>query len=161
MIFGNSASGKSTRAKQLCAAEGLAHLDLDTLAWEPSKPPERRLLKASQRDIEAFMACNDAWVIEGCYADLIERAMPEATHALFLDLPVAACVDNARRRPWEPHKYASKQAQDENLNRLIEWIREYDDRTDTFSRAAHRALYDAFSGNKAVLTSNDMHISAF
>lgn len=37
LIFGNSGSGKSTLAKKLCSSENLAHLDLDTLAWEPHK----------------------------------------------------------------------------------------------------------------------------
>ena len=34
LIFGNSGSGKSTLAGKLCAGNGLAHLDLDTLAWQ-------------------------------------------------------------------------------------------------------------------------------
>jgi adenylate kinase family enzyme len=42
VIFGNSGAGKSTLALQLAHEEKLAHLDLDTLAWEPSSPPRRR-----------------------------------------------------------------------------------------------------------------------
>jgi hypothetical protein len=37
-----------------------------------------------------------------------------------MNLPVAACIENARKRPWEPHKYASKAEQDKNLDRLID-----------------------------------------
>ncbi|WP_415071942.1 AAA family ATPase [Hyphomicrobium sp.] len=39
LIFGNSGSGKSTLARQLAQERGLAHLDLDTLAWQPGMPP--------------------------------------------------------------------------------------------------------------------------
>lgn len=55
-------------------------------------------------------------------------------------------------RPWEPHKYPSKEAQDANLEMLIGWIAEYETRTDTFSLAAHRALFDRFTGDKIELT---------
>ena len=36
VIFGNSASGKSSLAKKLAEQAQLAHLDLDTLAWLPN-----------------------------------------------------------------------------------------------------------------------------
>jgi len=86
VILGNSGSGKSTLAGRLAGAGGLAHLDLDT-------------------------------------------------------------------RAWEPHKYASKEAKDANLDMLTDWIRKYESRTDEFSLAAHRALFDGFTGEKIELTS--------
>ncbi len=49
LIFGNSASGKSSLAKNLCETYALAHLDLDTLAWESTLPPERKPLEVSWR----------------------------------------------------------------------------------------------------------------
>ena len=42
IVFGNSGSGKTTLAQALAQREGLAHLDLDTVAWRPVTPPERR-----------------------------------------------------------------------------------------------------------------------
>ncbi len=42
VIFGNSGSVKPAFAKTLCRADGLSYLDLDTLAWMPTVPPERR-----------------------------------------------------------------------------------------------------------------------
>ena len=154
VIIGNSGSGKSTRASELCAAEGLAHLDLDTLAWLPTTPPQRRPLEASKIDILDFTNTHSGWVIEGCYGDLIKIALPFANHLIFMNLSVAQCIENARKRPWEPHKYPSKKAQDENLNMLIEWISHYDKRNDTFSYATHRALYDEFTGTKDMITGN-------
>ncbi len=154
-IFGNSGSGKSTLARQLCDAEGLAHLDLDTLAWRPVSPPERKPLEESRRDIDVFLAANRGWVIEGCYSDLLEFVVAQASEVVFLDLPVETCVANAKNRPWEPHKYASKAAQDANLAMLLDWIAQYPVRTDTFSRAAHQRLYDDYAGKKTRYTGND------
>jgi adenylate kinase family enzyme len=64
LIFGNSGSGKSTRAKQLAKTENLAHLDLDSLAWQPTNPPTRKPLAESKQAIEAFMHQHNRWVIE-------------------------------------------------------------------------------------------------
>lgn len=159
LIFGNSGSGKSTLAKELAkesvGAEGLAHLDLDNLAWRPVTPPERAPLEVSRRKIEDFTGARDTWVIEGCYTDLLELLRPQASEIIFMDLPVARCVENAKSRPWEPHKYDSKEAQDKNLAMLIGWIEQYDTRPGVFSHAAHRAFYENFAGKKTLYKSND------
>ena len=155
LIFGNSASGKSTLAKKLCSTEGLSHLDLDTLAWLPTVPPERKPLPESAAEIEAFIDANQAWVIEGCYADLLDVARPYSSEAIFMNLPVDVCIENARRRPWEPHKYSSRAAQDRNLSMLLNWIAEYPERTDTCSYPAHEALYERCYGKRRMITRND------
>jgi len=72
-----------------------------------------------------------------------------------MNLPVEACISNARFRPWEPHKYSSKQEQDKNLAMLIDWIAKYEERDDTFSFASHQALFNNYSGKKRMLTSNE------
>lgn len=154
VIFGNSGSGKSTLAKKLCGAERLSHLDLDTLAWMPTTPPHRMPLAESESEISDFIVSNTGWVIEGCYSDLLEMALPSSSELIFMDLPVDLCTQNARNRPWEPHKYESKEAQDANLDMLIDWISQYSERTDTFSRASHTALYERYSGKKSMVTSN-------
>ena len=105
MIFGNSGSGKSTLAKRLCEADGLSHLDLDTLAWMPTVPPERKPLIESEYEISNFIESNGSWVIEGCYSDLLEMAMPFSDEIIFMNLSIESCIENARNRPWEPHKY--------------------------------------------------------
>lgn len=154
IIFGNSGSGKSRLAAQH-RNDGCAHLDLDVLAWLPSDPPERRPLNLAYEQIENFMTGNDNWVVEGCYADLLEMVKPFATDAIFLNLPVELCQKNARSRPWEPHKYESKEAQDNNLAMLLDWIAGYMDRKDTLSYSAHKALYDSFQGEKTEILYNE------
>jgi adenylate kinase family enzyme len=155
VIMGNAGSGKSTLADKLARGGGgaIAHLDLDTLAWrKDTAAPERRPLADSLADVEAFMAAHADWVIEGCYADLIACALARATRLLFLNPGVDACVRNCRARPWEPHKYASKEAQDANLEMLIGWVRDYATRDDMFSLRSHRALYDGWAGDKLEVT---------
>jgi adenylate kinase family enzyme len=155
VLVGNSGSGKSTLAQRLARGGGLAHLDLDTLAWEPVKPPRRRPIADSAREIARFIDANEHWVIEGCYADLLEPPLGRSPRLLFLNPGIEACIANARARPWEPHKYPSKEAQDANLEMLVGWIRDYETRDDTFSLAAHRALFDGFAGDKIELTSRE------
>ncbi len=152
LVFGNSGSGKSTLAKSLSKSEGLSHFDLDNIAWLPTEPPERRPMSECADTIERFIASNDRWVIEGCYADLIEFAADHATEMVFLNLSVGDCIANAISRPWEPHKYPTKEAQDESLPMLIDWISTYPDRDDTCSFQSHLALYERFNGKKTMET---------
>jgi adenylate kinase family enzyme len=161
VVVGNSGSGKSTLASRLAKAGDLPHLDLDVLAWNPGvRPPERRLVDDSARDIVAFMDASERWVIEGCYADLAAVAVERCTRLVFLHPGVEACVANARLRPWEPHKYPTREEQDSYLDFLIGWIRAYDTRSDVFSRVAHSALFEGFRGDKVQLGSREA-IAAF
>ena len=153
IVFGNSGAGKSTVALKL-RDEGLAHLDLDTLAWLPSNPPERRPVDQAYEEIQRFVKEQPGWVVEGCYADLLELLKPFATEAIFMNLPIHLCQKNARNRPWEPHKYKSREAQDSNLPMLLDWIAGYASRDDALSYKAHRALYDSFPGKKTEIVCN-------
>lgn len=157
LIFGNSGSGKTTLAIKLCTSEGLAHLDLDTLAWQSTLPPVRKPLGQSRTEIEKFIHSNESWVIEGCYTDLLAMAASESNEIVFMKLPVEDCLANARNRPWEPHKYGSKQAQDSNLEMLLDWIAQYAEKQDTFSEKAHKDFFERYAGHKTMFTSNRQH----
>ena len=133
----------------------MAHLDLDSLAWLPSQPPQRMPLIESKVLIDEFTGNNESWVIEGCYTDLLEILAEKATEIVFLNLPIEQCVQNATNRPWEPHKYDSKEAQDANLEMLLGWIAQYEQRNDVFSFAAHTKFYEGFSGTKTCILSNE------
>jgi adenylate kinase family enzyme len=157
LIFGNSGSGKSTLAKKLCAAEKLAHLDLDTLAWQPTNPPIRNPLTESEKNITEFIKLHCGWVIEGCYTELLDMAAPQSNEIVFMNLPIEICIANAKSRPWEPHKYESMEAQNKNLEMLIGWVSQYSERSDSFSAAAHQGLYENYTGKKTMVTSNDVN----
>lgn len=155
VIFGNSGSGKSTLAKKLATKYSLAHLELDSLAWLPSVPPVRKPLEESRSEIQSFMNSNESWVIEGCYTDLLGFSLEDSTEIVFTNLPTDACIENAKNRPWEPHKYVSKEAQDQNLGMLVDWITDYDKREDTFSRKSHVELYEGYSKGKKIQSQNE------
>lgn len=146
LIFGNSGSGKSTMARDLSRRHGITHLDLDQLAW--SEPAVRKPLPESAAEIAAFIRTHEEWVVEGCYADLLEHLLDAATEVRFLNPGPDVCVANCRARPWEPEKYPSKEAQDANLDFLLAWVRDYATRDDEYSLASHRALFERFRGPK-------------
>lgn len=110
----------------------------------------------SEARIKTFLEQNERWVIEGCYTDLLELVASEASEAIFMNLSVEQCLVNARNRPWEPHKYESKEAQDSNLDMLLSWIKDYKTRSDSFSYESHQQFYDSFQGKKCVFTENQV-----
>ncbi|HEY1137450.1 MAG TPA: shikimate kinase [Xanthomonadaceae bacterium] len=148
LILGNSGSGKSTLAKAVAERHGLPHLDLDIIVWEPGQIAVARTAEAVRADLDAFIAAHPRWVIEGCYGELIEVAAPASTRLLFLNPGLEACLANNRRRPWEPHKYASAEAQDAMLDNLQSWVAGYYSRDDAWSLAAHRRVFDRHPGEK-------------
>lgn len=148
VIFGNSGSGKSTLARRLADEHGVDALDLDVIAFDPEQPGVRYPPDESLRLLHAFIQAHETWVIEGCYASLIEAAAAHCTEMLFLNPGVERCLENNTRRPWEPHKYPSKAAQDANLAFLQNWVREYETRDDEYSLLEHRRVFEAFKGLK-------------
>ena len=152
LILGNSGSGKSTLAKAVAERHGLPHLDLDIIVWEPEQIAVPRAPEAVRADLDGFIAAHPAWVIEGCYGELIEAAAPFSTQLLFLNPGLAACLANNRRRPWEPHKYVSPEAQDAMLDNLQTWVAGYYSRDDAWSLATHRRVFDRHPGWKREAT---------
>lgn len=155
VIFGNSGSGKSSLAKALSNLHRAEHLDLDTIAWEADRPGVRAPFEESKRALLQFIRGADSWVIEGCYSGLLKEAAAHCTELIFLNPGVEACVRNCEARPWEPHKYPSRETQDGNLRMLVEWVREYETRDDEFSLREHRRLFDAHAGTKVEYRSNE------
>lgn len=148
LVFGNSGSGKSTLARRLAAEHGLTHLDLDAIVWEPGTVAVQRHADEIIASLHAFLSEHARWVIEGCYGELVEAASRQCTELVFLNPGLEACLAHNRRRPWEPHKYASKDAQDRMLDTLQAWVTGYYERRDFWSYHAHRQLFDAFTGHK-------------
>jgi adenylate kinase family enzyme len=147
-VVGNSGSGKSTLASEIASAHDVATLDLDTVAWEPGKVAVPRDASAAASDVRAFCESHPHWVVEGCYAGLIGVAIERSPILLFVDPGVEACLSNCRTRPWEPHKYASKDEQDRKLEFLLSWVCDYYTRDGDLSLGAHWALFEAYRGPK-------------
>jgi adenylate kinase family enzyme len=148
VVFGNSGSGKSTYARALAARHGLVHLDLDSIVWEPGQVAVQRAAAAVRAELLAFLASHPHWVVEGCYGELVAIAAAHCDELVFLNPGLEACLANNRRRDWEPHKYASRERQDEMLDVLQAWVASYYTRDDAWSYRAHRQLFDAHAGAK-------------
>lgn len=148
LIFGNSGSGKSTYARAFASREGVAHLDLDSIVWVPGKIAVQRSDESVAASLESFIHSDHAWVIEGCYGELVRAASAHCTLLVFLNPGVDACLANNTSRPWEPHKYASREQQDSMLSILQNWVTKYYERDDAWSYRVHRAIFDAFTGPK-------------
>jgi adenylate kinase family enzyme len=147
-ILGNSGSGKSMLAKKLAA--GGPVLDLDTIVWEPNQIAFARPDAAALRDLKAFCAA-ESWIIEGCYAHLIEASLTRRPELIFLNPGVETCLRHCRERPWEPHKYASAEEQNAKLPFLLQWVEDYYRRDGSMSLKGHRALFDGYDGPKREL----------
>lgn len=117
VLIGNSGSGKSTLARWLASQTHAALLDLDTVAWLPEQVAIARPAEQARALVRQHCAANEHWVVEGCYTSLANVALEHQPRLLFLNPGLEHCTANCKARPWEPHKYPSKEAQDEYLQR--------------------------------------------
>ena len=154
-IVGNSGSGKSTLAGQLSAGKIDAILDLDTIVWEPGQPGIMRDGALALRDLHTFCESSDNWIVEGCYGNLIEATFAYRPELIFLDPGLQRCLSNCRSRPWETHKYASREEQDTKLPFLLQWVADYYTREGDMSLAGHEALFRRYDGPKRLLAGHD------
>ena len=153
LVLGNSGSGKSWLAERLALAAGSGSVDLDAIHWMPGGYGETR-----ERSVAAAMvrraAAEPRWVIEGVYGWLATEAVPRATAMIWLDIPVVDCLANIERRgPRGAGGEASFPA-------LRAWTADYSVRQTSSSLAGHGALFAAFAGGKARLSSRH-DIAAF
>ena len=146
VLLGNAGAGKTTMAKQLMGEQAIAHLSLDQIAWNQSVT--RKPLAESITLLENFIEIHDQWIIEGCYGDLVEAALPHCDELRFLNPGVNVCIAHCRQRPWEPDKFSSPEAQQSMLTTLIDWVKDYESRTDEFGLKRHREIFETFTGNK-------------
>ena len=147
-IVGNSGSGKSTLCHALALERPWPRLDLDTVAWEPQRIAVPRDSADAESDVERFCATHPDWIVEGCYSDLIAVSLRHCPLLIFLDPGMERCLENCRKRPWEPHKFGSQAEQDNKLAFLLNWVREYYTRDGPMSLHAHEALFRTYAGPK-------------
>ena len=73
IILGNAGAGKSTLARKLIASQPAARLSLDEVAFQGGT--ERRPLQDSVEAVRRWISEQDSWIIEGCYADILEPVL--------------------------------------------------------------------------------------
>lgn len=157
ILLGNAGAGKSTFSKKLIAKHPAARLSLDEVAFDGGT--ERRPLQDSIEYVKRWIAVHESWIIEGCYADIIEPVLDLCDELIFLNPGVDACIAHCLSRPWEPEKFGSSQEQNKNLENLLEWVRSYESRTDEYGLSRHRELYESFRGKKREFNDPSEYVS--
>ncbi|HWC17338.1 MAG TPA: hypothetical protein VG498_09990, partial [Terriglobales bacterium] len=93
ILLGNAGAGKSTMARRLMGSANIPRLSFDEIAWDEGFPsPMRKPVEQSLTLLRQFILSNDQWIIEGCYGDLVEAALPHCTELRFLNPGVETCV---------------------------------------------------------------------
>jgi adenylate kinase family enzyme len=133
-------------AGRIIGSTSIPHLSLDQIAW--GEGTIRKPLAESLEALYGFLEQNEGWVIEGCYGDLIEAALPHCTELRFLNPGVEVCVAHCRERPWEPEKFPTPEDQRATMDQLIDWVRAYKTRDDEYGLLCHRRIFDGFTGPK-------------
>jgi adenylate kinase family enzyme len=150
ILLGNAGAGKTTMARRLMGGRDVPRLSLDEIAW--NEGPERKPLAETLGTLETFLVANDEWIIEGCYGDLVEAALPYCSELRFLNPGVETCVTHCLARTWEPTKFATPEEQNASLQHLVDWVRQYEMRDDEYGLRRHRAIFDRFDGPKREYT---------
>lgn len=156
ILLGNAGAGKSTMARQLMHGQSIPRLSLDEIAW--AEGAERRPLEESVQALRKFLDDHEHWIIEGCYSDLVEAALPFCDELRFLNPGIEVCVGHCQKRPWELEKFPTEKEQKEMLANLVAWVREYETRSDEYGLQRHRMLFERFSGKKKEYKSIDEYI---
>ena len=123
---------------------GCVHVELDRYVFV-DQAGRRRELSESVGLIRQKIGSACA-VIEGCYADLMQALATEQDHLIWLDIPVEQCIENARNRQWEAHKWASRESQEDFLPRLLDFIAGYSGDDSPTGRPGHAKLFGTFPG---------------
>jgi adenylate kinase family enzyme len=95
VVVGSSCSGKTTFARELAAALGSPHVELDALHWGPGWVPKPK--SEFSRLTDAATAA-PRWVVDGNYRMVREIVWPRATSIVWLNLGLATVFARAIRR---------------------------------------------------------------
>jgi hypothetical protein len=137
-VIGAGGSGKSTFARRVGAALGLATHDLDAVY---RRRDGELLAPGEGKALAAGIAAGPRWVIEGVYGELAQVALSRATALVWLDLSWDACREGLLQRGLH---YGYDPDDPVDLAGWAEAHAQYG--------ADHLKLYGAFGGLKARLT---------
>ncbi|MGY2185266.1 topology modulation protein [compost metagenome] len=141
LIIGNSGSGKSWLAQRLAEQLQVPWTDLDRIHWLSDEHSISRP-RAEALGMARIAADEPSWVIEGVYGWIVSEVIHRATALVWLSVEDEVCVANIRQRETKD---------DERLISLLEWAGSYRTRDGSSGFAAHRRLFEGFTGSKVQL----------
>jgi len=119
VIMGYSGSGKSTLAAAIAQKEQIPALYLDTVYWLPGWEP--RDLEDQIRQVKAFLAEHENWVIDGTYRKVcFEERMEQADRIVFLNFGRLASLCRAWKR-YLRYKGKSRVSMTEGCEEKFDW----------------------------------------
>ena len=99
VVVGTTGSGKTTLARELAAALGIPHIELDVLFHGPDWTPRA----AFRADVEAATDAT-AWVCEGNYSPVYDVVWSRGTELVWLDLPFPVVFRRLGSRTWRRYR---------------------------------------------------------
>jgi adenylate kinase family enzyme len=153
LIIGNSGAGKTWLGKALARTAQIPFYPMDTLFWQPGHFAQ----KHPKNEIEAACAQliqESNWVIEGVFGWMADLCAPRATHLVWLDIPLAQCLENLTQRgPQFDEVLTEIHVREKALEDLKTWAAAYETREGSTARGYHLGLFEKFQGKKNRLTS--------
>jgi energy-coupling factor transporter ATP-binding protein EcfA2 len=117
LILGRTGSGKTTLARELAAAIGVRHVELDALYFGPDfcTAPLPVL-----RDRTRAAIAGDRWVTDGNKSAVRDLVWPRADTVIWLDYPLVVCLWRlARRALWRTSVIKAQAAQTDGKAGLL------------------------------------------
>jgi len=150
LIFGNSGSGKSYLARAISSQWSLPVVSLDTLFWEPGSYVTKRPADLVQLDVQEE-AAKDSWIIEGVFGELVAHALARAEVVIWLSLGTEECLSALKERGFTCSDEAQRPEMERSFEKLLEWAKGYEVRTNERSFEGHKRLFDEYVGTKVRL----------
>lgn len=149
--LGNSGSGKTTFSRGLAEHHFVDILHADDVSFD--EPGILLPIDERVRRVLAWQDGLDGWIVEGCYGLIAEALEADAEVFFFLNPGVEVCLAHCRARPWEPEKFDTWEDQEAGLEFLLQWVREYETRSDEFGLTEHRRIFEELRRRKYELCS--------
>ena len=123
IVIGCPGSGKSTFSRKLHELTNIPLFHLDVMYWNSDRTTvDKAVFQERLRNTIQL----DEWIIDGNYGGTMELRLQACDTAIFLDYPLAVCLDGIKKRkgkvrsdmPWIENK-------DEEDAEFMEFIKNY------------------------------------
>ena len=123
IVIGCPGSGKSTVSRALHNKTGIPLYHLDMMYWNADKTTVEKSVFLER--LSAVLE-KDEWIIDGNYSSTMELRMVACDTVIFLDYPLAVCLDGIRERRGKPRS-DMPWIETEEDSEFIEFIKNYNE----------------------------------